>query len=67
MFRIRRDGTFEYQGELWHVGGAGRDWGYEIWRDRDGACAVDGLMTMREVRAFLAATVANEWPLIDGE
>lgn len=68
--RIHRDRTFTYQGETWWVLGGGpgtpnHSWGYEIVRARDGALAVDGLLTMQEVRAHLAETEAHGWPLID--
>lgn len=67
---IHRDRTFTYRGELWRVMGGGPGtpnacFGYEVVRDRDGATAQDGLMRMREVRAWLAEMAAGEWALID--
>lgn len=67
---IHRDRTFEYQGETWRVIGGGpgtpnAGYGYEVVRERDGATAQDGLMTMREVRDWLAEMEAGCWPLIE--
>lgn len=68
---IHRDNTFEYHGEKWHVSGGSpgtpnADWGYELWRDRDGASANAGsLFRMADVRAYLRESAEHDWSLVD--
>lgn len=67
---IHRDRTFTYRGELWWVMGGGPGtpnaaFGYEVVRDRDGACAQDGLMRMSDVRAWLVEMTAGGWGLVE--
>lgn len=62
---IHRDRTFTYRGEVFWVLAGGPGWGYEVVRERDGAYAADGLMSMCEVRAWLREMEAGGWDLVE--
>lgn len=69
MARISREKTFMYDGELWHVSGGGpgtpnADFGYGIWRDRDGASPeTESFFRLSDVRDYIDECAANGWPL----
>lgn len=64
---IHRDHTFEYDGETYRVSRGGdyrSGWGWEVWRERDGAFVYDDFDRLSQVREYVDEHRANGWPLV---
>lgn len=66
---IRRDHTFEYQGETWLCQRGGPDGPRRNWsivRKSDGL-EVDDFDTLGDIRSFVDKARENDWPLAESE